>query len=76
MLLESGTKIQPGKVSDLRLCSPEGDIVIPASFVRSEIGDVTPRGVMYHVAVTFDKPLTSYEPRSMSREQFFSGASA
>jgi hypothetical protein len=31
---------------------------------------------MYHVAVTFDKPLTSYEPRPMSREQFFSGASA
>jgi len=76
MLLESGTKIQPGKVSDLRLCSPEGDIVIPASFVRSEVGDVSPRGVTYHVAVTFDKPLTSYEPRPMSREQFFSGASA
>jgi PilZ domain len=76
MLLESGTKIKPGKVSDLRLCSPEGDVIIPASFVRSEVADVTPRGVTYHVAVTFDKPLTSYEPRPVSQDRFFSGASA
>jgi hypothetical protein len=75
MLLESGTKIEPGKGSALRLCSPEGDIVIPASFVRSEVGEVTPRGVKYHVAVTFDKPLTSYEPRPMTNERFFSTAS-
>ena len=75
MLLESGTKIQPGKVSNLKLCSPEGEIIVPASFVRSEVADVTARGVKYHVAVTFDKPLTSYEPRPMSHEQFFSSAS-
>ncbi len=76
MLLESGTKIEPGKVSELKLCSPEGEIVIPASFVRSEVADVSARGVRYHVAVTFDKPLTSYEPRAMTQEQFFSSASA
>jgi hypothetical protein len=75
MLLESGTKIKPGKVSNLVLCSPEGEVVIPASFVRSEVADVNALGVKYHVAVTFDKPLTSYEPRPMSSNQFFSSAS-
>lgn len=74
MLLESGTKIKPGKVSDLKLCSPDGEIVIPASFVRSEVADVNTRGVKYHVAVTFDKPLETYEPRPMSQELFFSTA--
>ena len=74
MLLESGTKIKPGKVSDLKLCSPDGEIVIPASFVRSEIADVNSRGVKYHVAVTFDKPLETYEPRPVSQQLFFSTA--
>lgn len=57
MLIESGSKLPPESVKELRLCGPDTEIVVPANFVRSDIADVNGFGVKYHIAVTFDEPL-------------------
>ena len=57
MLIESGSKLAPDSVKELRLCGQETEIVVPASFVRSDISGVSALGVRYQIAVSFDEPL-------------------
>lgn len=67
LLLESGTKLTPGSISELRLCGRDGELAVAACFVRSEIASVDHIGVKYHTAVSFEKPLRALEQRSLSR---------
>lgn len=68
LLLESGSKLAPGSVTELKLCGPDTEIAIPACFVRTEVADVTGLGVKYHIAATFDKPLEFPRPHDVVRE--------
>ena len=53
-LIESGARLANESVTEVRLCSPDSQIVIPARFVRSEIADVTALGVRYQIGLAFD----------------------
>ena len=69
LLLESGSKLTPGNVTELRLCGPDTELVLPVRFVRSEIGAVDHVGVTYRTAATFEKALKLLGPaRTFSRE--------
>jgi hypothetical protein len=67
LLLESGSKVTPGSVAELRLCGPEWQIAIPACIVRSEVALVNGLGVKYHIAAAFDKRLEFPGPHPISR---------
>jgi hypothetical protein len=62
-LIESGSKLAHDSVTEVRLCGPESQIVIPARFVRSEIADVTALGVRYQIGIAFDDYLPLEDPR-------------
>jgi hypothetical protein len=68
LLLESGSKVTPGSIAELKLCGPEWEIAIPARFVRSEVAIVNGLGVKYHIAATFEKRLEFPGPHPVSRE--------
>ena len=57
MLVETGSKLEPGSVTKLHLCGPDTHLVVPARFVRSEVAAVNREGVKYHAAAMFQKPL-------------------
>ena len=67
LLLESGCRLEPGRVTAITLRGAGREQVVGASIVRSEVADVTARGVKYHVAVTFDAALQIPEAHSESR---------
>jgi hypothetical protein len=67
LLLESGCRLESGRVAAITLRGAGREQVVGASIVRSEVADVTARGVKYHVAVTFDAPLQIPEAPSESR---------
>lgn len=67
LLLESGCRLEPGRVTAITLRGAGREQVVGASIVRSEVAEVTTRGVKYHVAVTFDAALQFPEPPSESR---------
>jgi hypothetical protein len=62
-LIESGEKLAHDSVKEVRLCGPDSEIVIPARFVRSEIADVTARGVRYQIGIAFDDYVPLDAPR-------------
>ena len=57
LLVETTAKLQPGTAVQLHIMSPDGEIVLPARFVRSEVADVDGRGVKYRAAAAFDRQL-------------------
>jgi hypothetical protein len=57
MLLETSSKFPPGYTGAVQLCRADDEVVVPARFVRSEVGTVTARGVRYRAAVAFDRTL-------------------
>jgi hypothetical protein len=63
LLLESGSKITPGSVAELKLHGPEWQIAIPACFVRSEVALVNGLGVKYRAAAAFENRLEFPGPR-------------
>jgi hypothetical protein len=67
LLLESGCRLDPGRVTAITLRGAGREQVVGASIVRSEVAEVTTRGVKYHVAVTFDPTLQIPEAPSESR---------
>lgn len=61
LLIESGSKLTPGNVTELKLCGADTELIIPVCFVRSEVGLVDHLGVKYHTAATFEKALPLLE---------------
>lgn len=62
-LIESGAKLAHESVTEVRLCGPDSQIVIPARFVRSEIAGVTALGVRYQIGIAFDDYVVLDDPR-------------
>jgi hypothetical protein len=62
LLLESGSKLTPGSVTELTLCGPGTELAVAVSFVRSELAEIDRLSVKYHTAVTFKEPLKLLEP--------------
>ena len=56
LLLESGCRLEPGRITELTLCGPGKEVVVPASIVRSEVAVVSKMGVKYHIGATFEQP--------------------
>ena len=67
LLLESGCRLEPGRVTAITLRGAGREQVVAASIVRSEVAEVTARGVKYHVAVTFDAAQQIPEAHSEAR---------
>jgi CheY-like chemotaxis protein len=55
ILIESAVKFAPDSSTDLYLSGPESRLVLPARFVRSEVGAVSAQGVRYHAAAVFSR---------------------
>lgn len=62
LLLESGSKLTPGSVTEVTLCGPGTELPVAVSFVRSELAEIDRLSVKYHTAVTFKEPLKLLEP--------------
>ncbi len=62
LLIESGSKLTPGNVTELKLCGADTELVIPVCFVRSEVGAVDHLGVKYRTAGTFEKAFPLLDP--------------
>jgi CheY-like chemotaxis protein len=65
VLIESGSKFEPGSTADLHLTGPDTNLVVPVRFVRSEIAKVDSRGVKYQAAAAFGKEIDLSAPRSL-----------
>jgi hypothetical protein len=57
MLLETSSKFAPGYSGAVQLCRADDEVIVPARFVRSEVGTVTARGVRYRAAVAFERTI-------------------
>ncbi len=60
LLVETGSKLAPGTTTNLQLCGPETDLVVPVRFVRSDVARVNGLGVRYRAAAAFAKELDIY----------------
>ncbi len=75
LLIESGSKLAPGNVTELKLCGADTELVIPVSFVRSEVGTVDHLGVRYRTAATFEKAFPLLDPTPASIRAPFEASS-
>jgi hypothetical protein len=57
LLLESGSRLEAGLITNLTLRRAGHEVVIPARIVRSDVATVDSLGVRYHVAATFEREL-------------------
>jgi hypothetical protein len=64
VLIESGSKFEPGSTADLHLTGPDTNVVVPVRFVRSVIAKVDSRGVKYQAAAAFGREIDLSAPRS------------
>jgi CheY-like chemotaxis protein len=64
VLLESGSKFVPGSSTELHLTGPEGNLVVPVRFIRSEIARIDGLGVKYHAAAAFAREIDLASPRA------------
>jgi len=55
VLVETGLKFAPGSSTNLQLCGPEPNLVVPVRFIRSDIARIDGLGVRYRAAATFAK---------------------
>jgi hypothetical protein len=75
LLLESGSKLTPGSITELTLCGPGTELSVAVSFVRSELAEIDRLSVKYHTAVTFKEPLKLLEvPAAAPRDASPRGA--
>jgi hypothetical protein len=68
VLIESPTKLSTNTLTEFKLRKQEQNLVVRARIVRSEIAEVTARGVKYHAAAVFDgmiEPFTDNARSSM-----------
>lgn len=57
VLVETGLKFAPGSTTNLQLCGPETNLVVPVRFIRSTVARVDGLGVRYRAAAAFAKEL-------------------
>ena len=67
VLVESGSKFIPGSTTELHLSGPETSLIVPVTFIRSEVARIDGFGVRYHAAATFGNELDL--TRSRRREE-------
>ncbi len=70
LLVESGSRLSQDNLNQLTLCGPDTEIVVGATFVRSEVAFVNGLGVKYHIAATFERridllPAAAEAPRAL-----------
>jgi hypothetical protein len=63
LLVESGSKLDPGSTTIFHLSGPNKNLTVSARIVRSQVGAVTSRGVKYLAAALFDKTIDALEQR-------------
>jgi hypothetical protein len=63
LLVESGSKLDPGSTTTFHLSGSNKDLTVSARIVRSQVGAVTSRGVKYLAAALFDKTIDALEQR-------------
>jgi hypothetical protein len=68
LLLESGSKLTAGSVTELTLCGPGAEVAVAVSFVRSELAEIDRLSVKYHTAVAFKEPLKILEVHASPAE--------
>jgi CheY-like chemotaxis protein len=57
VLVETGSKFAPGSTTNMHLCGPETNLVVPVRFIRSAVARIDGLGVKYHAAAAFAKEL-------------------
>jgi CheY-like chemotaxis protein len=57
VLLETTSKITPGRTVDLRVLGQDTDLNVPARAIRSEVASVDAMGVRYRVAAAFSRDI-------------------
>ncbi len=57
VLVETGSKFAAGWTTNLQLCGPETDLVVPARFIRSDVARIDGLGVRYRAAAAFARKL-------------------
>jgi hypothetical protein len=67
VLLESGSRLTQENVNELTLCGLDTNIVVGATFVRSEVAFVNGLGVKYHIAATFERRIDLLPPAVQPR---------
>jgi CheY-like chemotaxis protein len=63
VLVETGSKFAPGSTTNLHLCGPETNLVVPARFIRSDVARIDGLGVRYRAAAAFAKEIDLAGPR-------------
>jgi len=53
VLVETGSKFAPGSTTNLHLCGPETNLVVPVRFIRSDVARIDGLGVRYRAAAAF-----------------------
>jgi len=66
VLVETGSKFQPGSTADLHLSGPETNLIVPVRFVRSAVSRIDGLGVKYHAAAAFENEIELVRPRRRS----------
>ncbi len=63
VLVETGSKFAPGSTTNLQLCGPETNLVVPVRFIRSDVSRIDGLGVRYRAAAAFTKEIDLAGPR-------------
>jgi CheY-like chemotaxis protein len=63
VLVETGSKFAPGSTTNLHLCGPETNLVVPVRFIRSDVARIDGLGVRYRAAAAFAKEIDLAGPR-------------
>ena len=53
VLVETSSKFAPGSTTNLHLCGPETNLVVPVRFIRSDVARIDGVSVRYRVAAAF-----------------------
>lgn len=68
VLVETGSKFAPGSTTNLQLCGPETNLVVPVRFIRSDVARIDGLGVRYRAAAAFAKEIDLAGPRREARQ--------
>ncbi len=69
VLLETGSKFVPGSTTDLHLSGPETSLIVPVTFIRSEVARIDGFGVRYHAAGAFENAVDLSRPRRQEQRR-------
>ena len=76
LLVESGSKLNPGSTTIFHLSGPNKNLTVSARIVRSQVGAVTSRGVKYLAAALFDQTIDALEQRRATPQRSIAGPKA